>query len=84
MSLGEQFDQWREGDLSTDALDQAEHEDHNGTARAIWKRYNGNGPAVAVAAAVVRGVLEPGSLPAEVQDQIQSRLELARPPHDDA
>ena len=82
-ALGEQFDRWREGDLSTDALDQAVHEYHNGKAREIWKRYNVDDPAVAVAAAVVHGVLEPGSLPAEVQEQIQPWLELARLPHED-
>jgi hypothetical protein len=82
-ALGEQFDRWRAGDLSTDALDRAVHEYHYGTARRIWKRYSGNDPAVAVAAAVVHGVLEPGSLPAEVQEQIQPWLELARPPHDE-
>jgi hypothetical protein len=82
-ALGEQFDHWRAGDLSTDALDQAVHHYHNGKAREIWKRYTVDDPAVAVAAAVVRGVLAQSSLPAEVQEQIQPWLELARPPHNE-
>jgi hypothetical protein len=77
-ALHEQFTRWRDGDLATADLDQAIHAYHNGTARKIWKRYNVDDPALAVAAAVVHGVLEPGSLPPEVQEQIKPWLELGR------
>ena len=65
-ALAERFDQWRAGTLSCDELDQAVHAYHNGVAREIWKRYDGDDPALPLARAVALGILGRESLPPEV------------------
>lgn len=77
-ALGQKFDRWRAGDLSTDELAEAVHRYHEGKAREIWKRYNMGDPAMRVAAAVTHGVLKPEELPDAVREQIAPWLEMAR------
>jgi len=74
-ALGERFDQWRGGALSTADLDAAIHRYHNATARAIWKHYAGDDLEVALVGAVVRGVITRESLPPEVLERIGGLLE---------
>ncbi|WP_295448827.1 hypothetical protein [uncultured Thiodictyon sp.] len=78
-ALADRFDQWRSGSLITADLDSAVHEYHNGIARDIWKRYNGDDPALPLARAVVLGIIARESLPPEVLEHIAPWLEtLAR------
>lgn len=75
-ALADRFDQWRAATLTTEDLDSAVHEYHNGIARDIWKRYTGGDPALPLARAVVLGIIARESLPPEVLEHIAPLLEL--------
>ncbi|WP_295387045.1 hypothetical protein [uncultured Thiodictyon sp.] len=74
-ALADRFDQWRSGVLTTEDLDSAVHEYHNGIAREIWKRYTGDDPALPLARAVALGLIARESLPPEVLERIAPWLE---------
>ena len=75
-ALGEKFDQWRAGTMSSEQLHQAVHEYHNGIGREIWKRYATNKPEMPLAHAVAAGFVSRESLPEEILAHIESRVEM--------
>lgn len=75
-ALGDKFDQWRAGVLSSGDLHDAIHEYHQGPGREIWKRYATNRPETQLAYAVAAGFVSRESLPKEVLDSIASTVEF--------
>ena len=69
-ALADKFDEWREGKLATDELDHAVHEYHDGIGREIWKRYALGDPGLALARAVLVGIIDRDSLPPEVLEHV--------------
>lgn len=69
------FDRWRAGDLGSGDLAQILHEFHDGPARELFKLYNGN-HAWAVAHAIVRGVINRTTVPADVLEHCRGVIEL--------
>lgn len=78
-ALANKVDQWREGKLTTDELDHAVHKYHDGIGREIWKRYAMGEPELALARAILVGVIERDSLPPEVLEHISPLVPLITP-----
>jgi len=76
--LDESFAEWRRGEISNRKLDDRIHEYETGPARALYKAYN-YGPAdMAVAYAVVVGVLDQEEVPKELLEAIERPINFYR------
>jgi hypothetical protein len=78
-ALADQFDEWREGKLATDELDHAVHQYHDGIGREIWKRYALGDPGLALARAVLVGIIDRESLPPEVLEHVSPLVQILTP-----
>ena len=76
--LDESFAEWRRGAISSRELDGRIHEYKAGPARALYKAYN-HGPAdMAVAYAIVVGILDQEEVPVELLEAIERPISFYR------
>ena len=77
--LGQHFDEWREGRISASELTELVHQYHNGPARELWKKYNGNPyTELLVASAIVCGILPREDVSEDVWPYIEQAIALYR------
>jgi hypothetical protein len=72
--LGHSFTEWRAGCISSGELSHRIHQYEVGPSRELFKRYNDGSPDMNVAYAIVIGVLERKSLPAELLEALAAPL----------
>jgi hypothetical protein len=70
------FEEWRAGRLGSGDLTVRIHEFHHGPARELYKTYNLGSLELAVAGAIVAGVLDRGAVPVEVLEHCMGAIEL--------
>ena len=70
------FGQWHAGQLGSGELAELIHSYHDGVARELYKRYNSGPIEFAVAHAIVSGVIERDTVPAEVLDYCRGAMEF--------
>jgi hypothetical protein len=70
------FEEWRAGRLGSGELTVRIHEFHDGPARELHKTYNLGPLELAVAGAIVMGVLDKAAVPAEVLEHCKGAIEL--------
>jgi hypothetical protein len=76
LPLADAFDQWRAGRLSSGELVDMIHQFHQGPARELFKKYNYASLELAVAHAVVTGVIDRGQLPGEILDHLRRAIQF--------
>ena len=76
--LAESFAQWQAGTLETWDLTDQIHQFHNGPSRALFNTYNGRDSDVAVAHALVEGILKESEVPPEVAAAIAHAIAFYR------
>jgi hypothetical protein len=76
LPLAEAFDQWRAGQVSSGELVDLIHQFHQGPARELFKKYNYGSLDLAVAHAIVTGVIARGQLPGELVDHLRRGIEF--------
>ncbi len=76
--LAQSFDAWRAGQIDVWELDQQVHKYHNGPARELYKLYNDSPVDMAVAYAIVRGIIGRESVPAEMEPYLERPLAFYR------
>jgi hypothetical protein len=74
--LAEAFEQWRAGKVSSGELVDLIHNFHQGPARELFKRYNYGSLDLAVAYAIVTGVIDRGQVPDELIDHLRRAIEF--------
>jgi hypothetical protein len=75
LSLAEDLDRWRSGEISSFELSDAIHEFHDGAARELWKCYNMGVPEWALARAIHSGTLDRTRVPDELLQYLHHHLE---------
>ena len=70
------FEEWRAGQLGSGELTERIHDFHQGPARELFKRYYSGSLEYAVAQAIVGGVLDRMTVPAEVLEHCKAAIEL--------
>jgi len=70
------FGQWQAGQLGSGELAELIHGFHEGLARELYKRYNSGPIEFAGAHAIVSGVIERDTVPAEVLDHCRGAMEF--------
>ena len=81
-TLDQQFAAWRAGHLSSGDLSHQIHQFDTGPARALWNRYQGSSAELAVAYAVVVGLLRREEVPPEVLAVLSGPLRFYQSLHD--
>src|SRR3989304_8135356 len=64
--LATAFDQWKEGKLSSDTINDMIHEFHQGPHRDLYARYNSKMYEPTIAYAIVKGILNKEKVPKEL------------------
>jgi hypothetical protein len=72
--LEQSFSEWRSGALSSGELSYRLHQYETGPSRELYKRYNDTPADLAVAYAIVAGLLKPDELPAELLEALGGPL----------
>lgn len=84
--LHDQFDRWRQGQLSAFDLSNVIHEFHNGAARDLFVVYNRLQPTHAVARAVALGIVLRAEVPPELLASLAGAIEFysieSQPPNE--
>jgi hypothetical protein len=70
------FEEWRAGRLGSGELTERIHEFHDGPARELYKTCNSGTLELAVAQAIVAGVLKRDAVPAEVLEHCKGAIEF--------
>ena len=76
--LAESFEQWKAGTLETWELTDRIHRFHDGPSRELFNTYNSRRPDVAVAHALVTGILKESEVPPEVTTAIANAIAFYR------
>ena len=74
--LADSFDAWRAGTLDSGELSDRIHAFHQGPARKLFSFYTGDIPEIAVAHALVTGLLPRTTVSAELQQAIGNAIEF--------
>jgi hypothetical protein len=72
--LDQSFSEWRSGHISSGELSDRVHQYEIGPSRELYKRYNSSLPDMAVAYAVVTGILHRDEIPEELLEAIERPL----------
>ena len=70
------FEKWRVGHLGSGELTELIHRFHDGPARALFKKYNYGQLDLAVAHAIVSGILDRTRLPADLVEALGRAIAL--------
>lgn len=76
--LDESFAEWRKGDIGSGELGHRIHEWDRGPSSALFKEYNDGNPEMALAYAIVIGILKEDDVPAEVLEAIRNAIAFYR------
>jgi hypothetical protein len=76
--LDESMAAWRRGDMSSGEMSHRIHEWETGPSRALFKWYNYGSPGMAVAYAIVLGILDEQQVPAELLDALSITIDHFR------
>jgi hypothetical protein len=68
--LAAAFDEWKEGKVSSDKINEMIHEFHQGPSRELYTRYNPKMYEPTVAYAIVTGIVDRGKVPAELMEHL--------------
>jgi hypothetical protein len=74
--LEQQFALWRAGQISAGELSDRIHAFHQGPSRELWGRYNARIDDMLVAHAIVTGLLPRETIPAELLEALQPRMDF--------
>jgi hypothetical protein len=75
--LGQKFDEWRAGSVSSGDLSEIIHKFHSGPSRELFKSYNEPFPPdLAVARAIVVGVLDEKEIDKAVLSHLEPAMQL--------
>lgn len=74
--LEQQFALWRSGQISAGELSDRIHAFHQGPSRELWGRYNARIEDMLVAQAIVTGLLPRETIPAELLEALQSKIDF--------
>jgi hypothetical protein len=72
------FAEWRQGRISSGELDHRIHKYKTGPARELYKRYNYSDTELAVAYAIVAGVLAEDEMPTDLAEAISGPIAFYR------
>ena len=76
-SLYEDFQKWKNSEMTVWDLNQKIHEHHNETARELWKLYEHmNDPGLAVSAALAKGVIEIKDVQEDCRELVERKLDV--------
>jgi hypothetical protein len=76
-SLYEDFKKWEKNKITTWDLDDKIHQHHNGTARELYKMYEGlNDPTVALSQAVVKGIIKIEDVPENCRPLLEGLIDF--------
>ncbi len=78
IKVEDSFTEWRQGRISSGELDHRIHKYKTGPARELYKRYNYGELDLAVAYAIVAGVLAEDEVPAELLEAISGPIAFYR------
>ena len=70
--LSESFDQWKQGQVTSEVLSELIHQFHQGAARDIFARYEIHEPAVA--RAIAKGILARSTISAEILEYLSASI----------
>jgi len=68
--LAAAFDQWKEGKLNSDTINDMIHEFHQGPHRDLYSRYNSKMYEPTIAYAIVNGILDRAKVPKELLEHL--------------
>ena len=68
------FEKWKKGDMMSGELTDFIHQFHQGPARELFLRYNTGMLDMAVASAIVKGILDKNQVPPEVLDYLSKAI----------
>ena len=74
--VAEAFKRWERGELGSGELSEVIHRFHQGAARDLFVRYNTVRLEMAVAYAIVAGILDRRTIPAELLDHLAGPLQF--------
>jgi hypothetical protein len=72
--LGDAFDRWERGELSSTALGELIHEFHQGPARQLWVAYHRAAPELSVARAILEGLIDRHTIAPDVLESLGRAL----------
>jgi hypothetical protein len=72
--VAEAFKRWERGELDSAELTEIIHRFHQGPARDLFDRYNTPNLEMTVAYAIAAGILDRGTIPAELLDHLAGAL----------
>ena len=72
--LEQSFSEWRSGKIGAGELNYRIHQYETGPSRALYKRYNSGPKEMAVAYAIVAGILRREAIPEELLQAIEGAL----------
>jgi hypothetical protein len=76
-ALFQEFQKWEKSEISPWDLNDKIHAHHDGTARELWKLYAQiNDPALAVAAALAKGVIEIKDVEENCRDLVERKIDV--------
>lgn len=76
--LDESLAEWRRGAIGSGKMSHRIHEWERGPSRALFKEYNAGTPEMALAYAIVIGILEQDKIPSEVLEAISNAIAFYR------
>ena len=74
LPLATAFEEWKKGTVSSGELSVMIHEFHQGSARALFNKYNSTWLDLSVAHAIHSGVLEKERVPQELLDHLATAI----------
>lgn len=76
--LAEKFELWKEDKLDSFELSERIHKFHNGAARKIYGKYNDIEPDIALAYALIAGLISDEECPPEIVDNLREIGKILR------
>jgi len=80
--LAAAFDAWRAGTITSTGLKERIHEFHDGPARELFLNYDRRSVRLAVAHAIVRGVIARAGVAPELVEHLKGAIEFYERPND--
>ena len=82
LPLAAAFDAWRTGTMVATDLKEQIHAFHDGPARELFLKYDRRSVRLAVAHAIVSGIIDRACVPPELLEHLQGAIEFYERPND--